>query len=50
MKPSNTIVEPDDLKICSLLFDSIIIVFLSNFAGVICEDRALDQIKLYNLF
>ena len=40
----------DDLKICSLLFDSIIIVFLSNFAGVICEDRALDQSKLYNLF
>jgi len=45
-KPSNLITDPLDLKTFLESSDSIDIVFLSNFADSICEDKALDQIKL----
>ena len=48
-KPSNLITEPVAFKMFLESSDSMNIVFLSNLAGCICEDKALDHIRLYNL-
>ena len=48
-KPSNFIVDPEHLNWFNLLSETIVIVFLSNFADSICDESALDQIRSYNL-